>query len=53
MSRICPSCLKPLVSGLSSLCNLCGAKIPTALLVSAEERKKIEADELLNQRPSN
>jgi uncharacterized protein YhaN len=45
MNHVCPSCRKPLVSGISPLCNFCGVKIPSELLFTAEERKKIEADE--------
>jgi hypothetical protein len=46
MDRICPSCLKPLLSGFSPLCNHCGFALPPHLLFSADEKGKIEAEEL-------
>ena len=45
MPPSCPSCGKPLVSRQSPLCSHCGAKIPAALLFSAEERNQIAAEE--------
>jgi predicted amidophosphoribosyltransferase len=45
MTLLCPNCQKPLISRISLLCNLCGARVPSDLLFSAEERIKIEADE--------
>jgi len=46
MSRVCPSCQKPLLSGFSPLCNLCGARLPPELRFTEEEKKRIEAEEL-------
>jgi hypothetical protein len=45
VNQICPSCQRPLLSGLSPLCSHCGAKVPAELLFSREEKTKIEAEE--------
>ena len=37
---------KPLVSRVSPLCSYCGARLPTELLFTKEEKARIEADEL-------
>jgi hypothetical protein len=42
----CPSCGKPLISRLSPLCSYCGARLPSELLFSEEEKERIEADDL-------
>ena len=46
MKYKCPSCGKPLLSRVSPLCSYCGARLPTELLFTKEEKARIEADEL-------
>ena len=42
---LCPSCQRTLLSRMSPLCNRCGAPVPAALLYTAEERKRLQAED--------
>ena len=50
MKNMCPSCQKPLLSGLSPLCGYCGAKLPAEVLFSPAQKAAVEAEELATKR---